>query len=398
MKIDQLILWDDPSTSLHPLTLTRPAAALRIGITTLQEKWEHYSGQEAAHATRDYLAERYPLSWGANNWVVNGRAVATAALATFIKEKLPTNVLLTKDGQPIAFKGSPTQVKAWWSSPETIQTLEYPADCLLLTQIWDLYQYNGAVLKQDFEQQTAGRTSQPLSATNTLIGNPDQLFLEEGAWVEGAILNTQLGPIYVGKNATIMEGSLVRGGLALCEGSTLKMGAKIYGPTTIGPVCKVGGELTNSIFLGYSNKGHEGYLGNSVLGEWCNLGADTNSSNLKNNYATVRVWNYEEQRFIDSKQQFCGLIMGDHSKTGINTMLNTGTVIGVSCNIYGGDFPRNFIPSFSWGNAKKIDIYQLPKALQTAERVMARRKLALTEADRAILEHIFEEASTSRRI
>lgn len=397
MKIKQLILWDPPSRQLHPLTFTRPAAALRIGITTLQEKWEAHFDLPASHATRAYLAPKFPTEWSVLNIVVNGTVVANPALTQFIQNHLPTGTLLTKAGTPIAFRGSRAQVEQWWQQmPPPEQWLEYPGECLIIKHPWDLFLHNGAVLLHDFERLTAGRTSQPLSATNTLIGDSNYLFIEEGAWIEGAILNTQPGPIYVGKGATIMEGSLVRGGLALCAGSTLKMGSKIYGPTTIGPVCKVGGEVTNSILTGYSNKGHEGYLGNAVLGEWCNLGADTNSSNLKNNYASVKVWDYEEKRFIDSEQQFCGLIMGDHSKSGINTMFNTGTVVGVACNIYGSDFPRNFVPSFSWGNARKMTTHQLPKALETAALVVARRQLSLTEIDQAILEYVFHEDAEYR--
>ena len=252
-------------------------------------------------------------------------------------------------------------------------------------------------MKTDFELLTKGRRSQPLSASNRLIGEPNQLFIEEGAWIEGAILNVQTGPIYIDKEATVMEGSLVRGGLYLGQGSTLKMGCKIYGATSIGPKCKIGGEVGNSVFLGNSNKGHEGYLGNSVLGEWCNLGADTNSSNLKNNYAPVRVWDYDSRRFADSGQQFCGLIMGDHSKSGINTMFNTGTVVGVSCNVFGGDFPRKFIPSFSWGNSKGFETYKLNKAFETAERVMKRRNRVLDETERTILEQVFADSSIYRK-
>lgn len=398
MKIKQLILWDPPSRQLHPLTLTRPAAALRMGITTLQEKWEAHFDLPASHATRAYLAPKFPIEWSVLNIVVNGTVVANPTLTQFIQNHLPTGTLLTKSGTPIAFKGSRVQVEQWWQqTPPPEQWLEYPGECLMIERPWDLFVHNGAVLSQDFERLTTGRSSQPLSTTNTLIGDPNDLFIEEGAWIEGATLNTQPGPIYVGKGATIMEGSLVRGGLALCAGSTLKMGSKIYGPTTIGPICKVGGEVTNSIFIGYSNKGHEGYLGNAILGEWCNLGADTNSSNLKNNYANVKVWDYEEKCFMDSEQQFCGLIMGDHSKSGINTMFNTGTVVGVACNIYGGDFPRNFVPSFSWGNARKMTTYQLPKALETAALVMARRQLPLTKIDQAILEYVFHEDAEYRR-
>jgi UDP-N-acetylglucosamine diphosphorylase/glucosamine-1-phosphate N-acetyltransferase len=233
-----------------------------------------------------------------------------------------------------------------------------------------------------------------LSGSNTLIG--ERIFIEEGAQAEAATFNSLSGPIYLGKDSLVMEGSVVRGGLSLGERSQLKLAAKIYGPTTIGPHCKVGGEVSNSVIMGYANKGHDGFLGNSVLGEWCNLGADTNTSNLKNNYAEVRLWSYESKRFESTGLQFCGLIMGDHSKSGINTMFNTGTLVGVSSNIFGGGFPRNFIPSFSWGGSSGFTEYRFDKAMETAEKVMGRRGIELDEVERAVLRHVFDESAELR--
>jgi UDP-N-acetylglucosamine diphosphorylase/glucosamine-1-phosphate N-acetyltransferase len=228
------------------------------------------------------------------------------------------------------------------------------------------------------------------------LGDPSLLFLEPGAKAQASIFNTQTGPIYLGKDSEVMEGCLVRGGLALCEGAGLKMGAKIYGPTTIGPHAKVGGEVNNSVILGYSNKGHEGFLGNSVLGEWCNLGADTNNSNLKNTYDAVDIWDYAQGRYRSTGLQFCGLFMGDHAKTGINTMLNTGTVVGVAANVFGGGFPPKFIPDFSWGGAEGLTTHRLDKALQTAKAVMARRNTPLTEAAAQLLQAVFQQTKAYR--
>ncbi|MFK7798421.1 MAG: GlmU family protein [Aureispira sp.] len=398
MKTSQLIVFDAERETLKPLTYTRPTAELRLGIHTLKEKWETYWGAMATHATVDYLSTKYPTTFGVQNILVNGSVVATPALCAYIREQLPPNVLLVKGGTAIALRTNKQQAQAFLIDKEAYpKRQEYPADIQQISHPWDLFQQTAAALKADFEALTKGKTSQPLSDSNRLIGDPNQLFIEEGAWIEGAMLNVQSGPIYVDKNATIMEGSLVRGGLYLGEGSTLKMGCKIYGATSVGPQCKIGGEVGNSVILGYSNKGHEGYIGNAVLGEWCNLGADTNSSNLKNNYDTIKVWNYAHHRFLDSGQQFCGLIMGDHSKSGINTMFNTGTVVGVSCNIFGGDFVRTFIPSFSWGSSKGFATYKLKKAFETAERVMMRRKKELNATEQAILEHVFSESSVHRK-
>jgi UDP-N-acetylglucosamine diphosphorylase/glucosamine-1-phosphate N-acetyltransferase len=261
---------------------------------------------------------------------------------------------------------------------------------IVIEHRWDLFQKNEAAIELDFYLITDERKSQKLSKTNTLIGPSDLLFIEKGASIEGCILNTNHGPIYVGENAEIMEGSMIRGSFVLCEEAVVKMGAKIYGATTIGPFSKVGGEINNSIIFGYSNKGHDGFLGNSVLGEWCNLGADTNNSNLKNNYANVKLWNYEQHKMVDTGLQFCGLFMGDHSKCGINTMFNTGTVTGVNANVFGGGFPPTFIPSFSWGGSEGFEKYQFNKAIEVAKRVMERRNLQLSEEEIKILEHIFK--------
>ena len=264
-----------------------------------------------------------------------------------------------------------------------------------IEKLWHIFQYNAIELQTDFDLLTAGRKSQVLSDTNLIMGS-ENIFVEEGAKLEGAILNATTGPIYIGKNAEVMEGSIVRGPFAMCEHSVLKMGAKIYGATTLGPYCKVGGEVNNSVLMSYSNKGHDGFLGNSVLGEWCNIGADTNNSNLKNNYAEVRLWSEQAGRFEKTGLQFCGLIMGDHSKCGINTMFNTGTIVGVSANIFGAGFPRNFVPSFAWGGSAGYSTYQLPKVFETAEKVMMRRGVPFDDTEKAILQQVFELTSEQR--
>lgn len=392
-----LILFDDNWADLKPLTFTRPVSELRIGILTIKEKWEKRLGLLGTYHTAPYLAIKYPTVFGATNWLINGSVLPTKELCECI-EKLPENTLLTQNGVSIALKTDKTTAEAFlfggFAAPDTLET---NLNFIKITYPWDIFMNNKIALDDDFQLVTAGRMSQPLSSTNTVIGDKSRVFLEEGAWVEASILNTQDGPIYIGKNAMVMEGSMIRGGFALCEGAGTKMGVKIYGATTVGPYCKVGGEINNSVLLGYSNKGHDGFLGNSVLGEWCNLGADTNNSNLKNNYADVRVWNYPKGSFIHTDLQFCGLIMGDHSKSAINTMFNTGTVVGVSCNVFGSDFPRKFIPSFSWGGNKNYTIYQLDNAIETAERVMQRRNKIMDEKEKAIFAAIFGDTAQYRK-
>ena len=271
----------------------------------------------------------------------------------------------------------------------------YSASIRLIQRPWQIFKENGEELESDWQLLNLQPNPDALSKTNTLIGN--RIHISEGATIEAAILNTATGPIYIGPDAEIMENAAVRGPFALGAHSVLKMGAKIYGPTTLGPHVKVGGEVSNCVIFGYSNKAHDGFLGNSVIGEWCNLGADTNNSNLKNNYAEVKLWDYPSERFVPTGLQFCGLIMGDHSKCGINTMFNTGTVVGVSANIFGSGFPRNFIPSFSWGGANKMIEYRLETALEVAEKVMQRRGIELTQVDRTILTHIYQSTKAVRK-
>ena len=259
---------------------------------------------------------------------------------------------------------------------------------VMIGERWHIFQLNDIVLKQDFDAYTTNRKSQELSDSNTLIGSKSDLFIEEGASIEGAILNTTTGPIYVGRQSEIMEGSLIRGGLALCENATLKMGSKVYGACSIGPHCKVGGEINNVIFQSYSNKGHDGFLGNSIIGEWCNLGADTNTSNLKNNYSNVKTYSYGSKSEIKTTMQFMGLCMGDYSKSGINTMFNTASVIGVSCNVFGSGFPAKHIPSFSWVNTLELVSFDLDKAITSANNMMTRRSLALNQIDKDIFSHL----------
>lgn len=393
-----LILFDYNREKLKPLTFTRPVAELRIGILTIREKWERMLDMKASYYTEPYLSTKYPANFETLNILVNGSILPTPELCAYILKTLPDNTLLVKGDTPIVLKTTQSTAEDFLAGEKKVPVvLEFDSDCVEIKYPWDLFKKNGLALAADFTLLTQGKTSQALSITNKVIGDVNQVFLEEGAKVECAILNTENGPIYIGKNASVMEGSMIRGGFALCESSSTKMGAKIYGPTTVGPHSKIGGEVNNSIILGYTNKGHDGFLGNSVLGEWCNLGADTNNSNLKNNYGEVRVWNYECRSFYRTGLQFCGLIMGDHSKTGINTMINTGTIVGVSSNLFGGDFPRKFVPSFSWGSNKGYETYQLKKAMETAERVMERRNKELDAVEYAILEQVFEKTKENRK-
>lgn len=341
--------------------------------------------------TVEYLRVKYPVNSSSNNVLINGGICPDKALVSAISG-LANEERLVKNGKLLAVRtaNDPLLVDL-----NLKKGFEYEAEILSVEQPWDIFSKNGLALEADFQLLTAGKTSSALASSNTVIGN-GSIFLEEGAKAEACIFNTSSGSIYLGKNSEVMEGSIIRGPLALCEGSQVKMGSKIYGPTTIGPESRVGGEVNNSVIIGYSNKGHDGFLGNSVLGEWCNLGADTNNSNLKNNYDEVRVWSYETQRFAKTGLQFCGLIMGDHSKSGINTMFNTGTLVGVSSNVFGSGFPRTFIPSFSWGGAAGFTEYDSDKAFATAQRVMERRGKKLDEIERSILQTVFELTKSYR--
>lgn len=387
-------VWDH----LLPLTFTRPVAELRVGILTIREKWEKWAKAPCSYITQDHLAQKYPLTIGTDNIVINGSVLPTQGICTLI-EQLDTNEALMKNEELIAARLTEEQFQHLIKDEEIDELAGFDigeTSLLKIDRLWDVFAINDAAIREDFFNLVGGRKSQPISDTNR-VTNPDQIFLEPGAKVEHSILNASDGPIYIGKDAEIMEGCMVRGSLAMARNSVLKMGAKIYGGTTLGPYCKVGGEVNNVVFTGYSNKGHDGFLGNAVIGEWCNLGADTNASNLKNNYSEVKVWDYQKEGFVKTGKQFCGLIMGDHSKCGINTMFNTGTVVGVACNVFGADYPRNFIPSFTWGGGQKYMTHQLDKALDTAAAMMQRRQVALEATDKAILGHVFEWSGRFRR-
>ncbi len=363
-----------------PLTLTRPLGDVRVGVLTNKERWERWIPEATvSFITESYLQKKFPELHGQEEVEINAAVIPTEAIAAAVVS-LQADQILMGENTWIARRGKAT---------EKIQFTDQQP--IVLEQRWDLFQRNDEVLVADYFFLTAGRESQELSDTNTVIGNPDWIFLEEGASVEGAFLNTTNGPIYIGKDAEVMEGSLIRGPFALCEHAGVKMGAKIYGATTIGPHCKVGGEISNCVFQAYSNKGHDGFLGNSLVGEWCNFGADSNTSNLKNNYSLIRSWSYENGEEVETGLQFMGVCMGDHSKTAINTMLNTATVVGVSCNIFGGGFPKKFIPSFTWGACESSELFDLAKAKEAASAMMSRRQVEFTDGDHAIFDFLFKE-------
>ena len=389
-----ILLFDDNGRDdLLPLCYTRPCGDLRVGILTIAKKWEHHLAAQVSFLTQDYLSIKFPATYTQENYYINGRLLVNRAILDLIQE-LQAGQSLHKDGNILAFKSSETYKN--YTAIEDACTSKTEAEIALdlITYTHDIFTFNGRQIHADFETLTAGRKSEEVSKTNTFIG--DNIFIEEGVSMEAAVLNSTSGPIYIGKNATVMEGSLIKGPFALCEKSTIKMGSKIYGDTTVGPQCKVGGEVSNTVFFANSNKGHDGFIGNSVIGEWCNLGADTNCSNLKNNYAEVKLWNYPKKRFTKTGLQFCGLVMGDHSKCSINTMFNTGTVIGVSANIFGAGFPRNFIPSFSWGGSAGFATYSLSKCYETSRLVMERRNVTFDETEKNILKNIFQESKEYR--
>jgi UDP-N-acetylglucosamine diphosphorylase/glucosamine-1-phosphate N-acetyltransferase len=380
------ILFDGPRRNhLLPFTFTRPVAEIRVGIMTLRERWEAFLKVSTSSFTEDYLSIKFPIRLKDINVFIDASVLPTIELVNAVHslkkgDRLMSNELL------VAYSSDEPKSSEQLNE---FNRIDFIGDFLQIKNTWDIFDKNAEILQSDFDFITKGRTSQPISKTNNLI-HPERIFLEEGAKVEFSILNATDGPIYLGKDSEIWEGSLIRGGLALCEHAIVKMGGKIYGATTIGPHSKVCGEISNSVIFGYSSKGHEGYLGNAVLGEWCNIGADSNNSNLKNNYAKVRLWDYATERFEQTGLQFCGLMMGDHSKTAINTMFNTGTVIGVNSNIYVPGFPRNFIPSFSWGGASGFTAYLPEKAFEAAKVMMARRGVEFDDVEANILTHVFE--------
>lgn len=386
------ILFDGPHrNALLPFTFTRPVADIRVGILTIREKWEKHLGSTTTSITEDYLSEKWPMVEMENNVMINASFLPNDILVAMIKN-LEHNQAIFQEEEVVAFFAKEGEEVDF----DSFEVLEFSNDCIKIENTWDIFQKNEVAIREDFELLTEDRFSQPIPKSVNVIA-PENIFIEEGAKLEFVTLNASTGPIYIGKNAEIMEGSVIRGPFALCESGRVKLATKVYGATTVGPHSVIGGEVNNSVLFGYSNKGHDGFLGNAVLGEWCNIGADSNNSNLKNNYEEVKLWSYETENFAKTGMQFCGLMMGDHSKCGINTMFNTGTVVGVSTNIFGAGFPRNFVPSFSWGGASGFTTYLTKKAFETAKIVMARRNVEFSEEDAKILEHVFEETKKYRK-
>lgn len=381
------ILYDGAvRNNLLPFTFTRPVADIRIGILTIREKWEKFLGTTTTTITEEYLSEKYPMIELEENVMINASFLPNPELIELI-ENLQENQAIVYEDEMVAFFTTNSQDEIDF---ETYDLIDFEGDVLTVEHTWDIFQKNDAAIRADFDLLTADRESEPIPATVNVLG-AEHVFVEEGAVLNFCTLNATTGPIFIGRNAEIMEGSVIRGPFALCEEAQVKLATKIYGATTVGPHCRVGGEVNNSVMFAYSNKGHDGFLGNAVLGEWCNIGADSNNSNLKNNYESVKLWNYETERFENTGLQFCGLMMGDHAKCGINTMFNTGTVVGVAANVFGAGFPRNYIPNFTWGGAQGTQAYLPKKAFETAKIVMARRHVDFDEMEQAILQHVFDE-------
>ena len=382
-----VILFDENRTNYYPLSFTRPIAYFRVGMLTIKEKWEQYY-KTVSVKTEDYLSVKFPLKILQDNLWIDSRILPSQILVTELNS-LRAGEALAKDGKVFAFRNNVF-------TKDRLNIIDSHSTFNSINNLWDIFDLNAEEIKHDIEffddaqkQKIQADIEQIEGSGNIKIGD-NPIYIEEGAKLQHCILNSSDGPIYIGKNTEIMEGSMIRGPFVILDNSVLKMGTKIYGGTTVGPYCKVGGEINNTVFFGYSSKAHDGFLGNSVIGEWCNLGADTNVSNLKNNYAEVRLWNYTLGKFKDTGLQFCGLIMGDHSKCGINTMFNTGTVVGVSANIFGSGFPRNFIPSFSWGGCSGFSVYNLSKVFDVAEKVFARRKCKFDQLEKDILNQIYD--------
>ncbi len=388
-----IILFDDPTIRINllPLTFTRPVGTIRVGIFTIAEKWCNYLGSQPSFSTEKYLSKKFTVKLTQDNYWINGAVCPDSQLINAITS-LKIGEGLVKDSRMIALRTPESEI------PEMITgaVKEYSENITIIDQVWKIFQLNGAQIREDFKLLTKNRKSAGINDKYTRTYAEENIFIEEGASIKAALLNAENGPIYIGKNTKIHEGAMIRGPFVLCEGSEISMGAKMRGDTTIGPYSKIGGEVSNAVLFGYSNKSHDGFLGNSVIGEWCNLAADTNTSNMKNNYENIKIWNYAKGGFVNTGFMFCGLIMGDHSKCGINLMFNTGTVVGVSANIFGDGYPRTFIPSFAWGGASGFTTYQLNKALETATKVMARRNVVLDESDKEILTHIFDQSSKFR--
>lgn len=383
--------------NLLPFTFTRPVGNLRVGILTINEKWQNYLGiTQIGYETQTYLSAKFPGNKEGICVFINGSICPNATLISEINGLNQAKTALVKNGQLLAVCLNLSEGQTFSEDISNYNTIESKSDDhIQLNFCYEIFTKNGEALQQDFNDLTKGRKSQPIPDGNQVL-NPENIFIEEGASIHFSILNASTGPIYIGKNAEVMEGCKIRGPFALCEDAGLKMDAKIYGATTVGPHCKVGGEVNNSVFYAYSNKGHDGFVGNAVIGEWVNIGADTNNSNLKNTYDEVKLWSYRTERFEKTGLTFCGLMMADHAKCGINTMFNTGTVVGVGANIFGDGYPRNFIPSFAWGGAAGFTTFQINKALDTAAKAMERRGKTLDEPERLILQKVYDDSARFR--
>jgi len=395
-----VIFFDDAKREQFlPLSFTRPVADLRIGILKISDKWSDLLEGEYSWLTEEYLSENFPCRWTDDNLLINGRLLPDENLASKIKA-LEVGQFLVYDDSILALRIDGETSFSTFPEQTEQNTIPYKSQVFILENARDIFSRNGEALTQDFKLLTEGRESQTLDASNTLIGadeNSSHLFIEEGAVIRASIINVEAGPVYIGKDAEVMEGSIIRGPFAMCDNAVLKLAAKVYGPSTLGPHCKLGGEMNNSVFQGYSSKAHDGFIGNSVVGSWCNLGADTNTSNLKNNYGPVRQWDYSSESMADTGLTFCGLIMGDHSKSAINTQFNTGTTVGVNANVFGGGFPPKFIPSFSWGGAEGFAEFDLAKSMEVSKKVCARRDITFDENDEAIMAHLFDTTSKFRK-
>ncbi len=390
------ILFDEfiARKNMLPLTFIRPIAEIRFGILTMREKWEHFLGQKTSTLTEHYLLPKYPIHEESDNILINASFQPEQPMVEKVMALKPHQALVYGDHiiAMYVFYGE----KASQEGEKDLEMIEYQGSPLKLNYPWDIFSHNHEAIRHDWPLVTAGKKSAGFGKGSHVIA-PENVFVEEGARVSHAMINATDSLVYIGKNAEVMEGAMIRGSLALCDHAIVRMGARVYGATTIGPWSKIGGELDNVVVFGYTNKAHGGFIGNSVIGEWCNMGADTNSSNLKNNYDLVKVWNYYEKSFIETGLQFVGVIMGDHTKTGINTMLNTGTVIGVSANIFGSGFPRAFIPSFSWGGASGFTSFDFGKAAEIAERVFARRNVPFDHKERSILKSVHQSTHVFRK-
>ncbi len=392
-----IILFDDPSTRSHllPLTYLRPIADIRIGIMTIAEKWMSFSVSKVSYLVAEYLQPNFPRNIEDQNLLINGAVIPNDGLWEEINRLLPGEGLYKEDVLLAAIVEA-GEIDEFLNGSNNLKRKQHSESVVIIDRVWKIFNENGDQIRKDFDIVTKGRESASVTDPHTIIYGKENLFLEEGVDIKAAIINAEEGPIYLGKNSRIMESAILHGPVAVGEGTHINLNAKVRHNTTFGPYCRAGGEINNVVMFGYSNKGHEGFLGNAVIGEWCNIGADTNNSNLKNNYADVKIWSYPKKGFINTGLQFCGMIMGDHTKCGINTMFNTGTVIGIGSNIFGAGFPRNFIPSFSWGGASGFKSFRIERFYEMANKMMERRNIQLSDNDKAILSHIFEVSSEFR--